>query len=256
MAPRTTQVDSPKPHQQPADAARQPANSSLALRFSDEVWLRTFAQLEYYALNKVQRVCKKFQRLVQDKSLDSTLFRRGPVAGKAGKLQLGMQFALHPHIASTHALERSRWLSVAGEHLRNAAKKGVDPGLTPWNCPATHEFATSPACTRLKVSVAPDFYEPLLGRETKHTHTLVNKPDGVTVGDVFMALGAWFDARAPKVITEEMDYGSITRKRSVLNDEMAENCSWDGWEDPVVRAGEGKRPILSVYLEAIPYGFG
>jgi len=65
MASRTAQTDSSKAHTPPADAVQQPAASSLALRFSDEIWLRTFAQLEYYALNKVQRVCKKFQRLVQ-----------------------------------------------------------------------------------------------------------------------------------------------------------------------------------------------
>lgn len=65
MAPRTAPADSLKARTPPADAVHQSAASSLALRFSDEIWLRTFAQLEYYALNKVQRVCKKFQRLVQ-----------------------------------------------------------------------------------------------------------------------------------------------------------------------------------------------
>ncbi|GAA5853047.1 hypothetical protein JCM9279_003794 [Rhodotorula babjevae] len=253
MATRTAQADTSNAPQAPADAPPQPAGASLSSRFSDEIWLRTFAQLEYYALKKVQRVCKKFQRLVQDKSLDGTLFRAGPVAGKDGKLKVGMHFALHPHIASTHALERSRWLSVAAEHLKKAAKKGVDPGLTRWNYPATHEYATAPACTRLKVRVAAEFYGEA---ETKHTHMLLNKADGVTVGDVFTALGTWFDKPAPKDVLELCEYDSIARKRHVLNDEIVENCEWDGWQDPVVKAGEGKRPILSVYLEPKYFGFG
>ena len=135
-----------------------------------------------------------------------------------------------------------------------AAKTGRTPERTPWHYGALDDFATSPASTRIKVSCAPEFYEPLVGRESKLTHALVPKPDGVTVGDVFVALGTWFGARAPKAVTEELDYDSITRKRSVLNEEMSEECFWQGWQDPVVRADEGKRPVLSVYLEAIPYG--
>ncbi|KPV71978.1 uncharacterized protein RHOBADRAFT_56121 [Rhodotorula graminis WP1] len=253
MPRRIAEADSSTTRAQPADAAQQPAGPSLALRFSDEVWLRTFAHLDYYALNKVQRVCKKFRRLVQHESLDDTLFHRGPVAGAPGKLKVGMQFALHPHIATFRVLERSRWLSVAAEHMKKAAKKGVDPGRTPWTYPTTREFATSPACTRLKVRPAPEFYN----NGEKHSHVLINKKDGggVTVGDVFTALGTWFDKPAPKDVLQALEYDSIARKRHVANDEMAEDCYWNGWQDPVVKPGEGKRPILSVYLEPIPYGF-
>ncbi|TNY17308.1 hypothetical protein DMC30DRAFT_419909 [Rhodotorula diobovata] len=228
MAPRTDHVDALEARPSLAETAPL-AGTPLALRLPDDVWLRAFAALDYYAIKR-------------DKSLDDKLFRSGP---DGGKLKVGMTFGLHPHIQKIDPFDRSRWLLVCAEENKKRKDATI---VTAWNYPAMAEFATSPACTRLKVRAAPlMFYD---AAETKHTHVLLNDPEGVRVGQVFQALGEWFNKVAPKYVTEAADYDSVTRKRRVLNEEIVDNCFWLGWNDLVVRAGgEGKRPVLNVYLE-------
>lgn len=270
MAPRTDHVDALEARPSLAETAPF-AGTPLALRLPDDVWLRAFAALDYYAIKRVQSLqevpaarpgvspswasvavsaappsqlltlpCSV--ALAQDKSLDDKLFRSGP---DGGKLKVGMTFGLHPHIQKIDPFDRSRWLLVCAEENKKRKDATI---VTAWNYPAIAEFATSPACTRLKVRAAPlMFYD---AAETKHTHVLLNDPEGVRVGQVFQALGEWFNKVAPKYVTEAADYESVTRKRRVLNEEIVDNCFWMGWNDLVVRAGgEGKRPVLNVYLE-------
>lgn len=124
--------------------------------------------------------------------------------------------------------------------------------LTPWSYPALTDFATSPACTRLKVRVAPTlFYD---AGENKHTHVCLERSAGVRVGDVFEALGRGFDKRAPKyVVDAKDDYAGLAEKRKPDNEEMVGRFFFEEWNDLVVRAAEGKCPKLSVYLEASIY---
>jgi len=61
-----TQTDSTLTAPRPPAATAQPAAPTpLALRLPDEVWLLILVKLDYCALKRAQRICKKVQRLVQ-----------------------------------------------------------------------------------------------------------------------------------------------------------------------------------------------
>ena len=68
MATQTDSTTSPSAPAHPAAAAQPAAPTPLALRLPDEVWLLIFVDLDYCALKRAQRICKKVQRLIQVRS--------------------------------------------------------------------------------------------------------------------------------------------------------------------------------------------
>ncbi|GAA5933909.1 hypothetical protein JCM3775_000321 [Rhodotorula graminis] len=244
MATQHDQVVSSAAPQAPATAAARPTATPLALRLPDELWLLILAEVDYCALKQAQMICKKVQRLIQDKRLDAQLFRLGPVDGK---LEVGMSFELHPHVERLDPVARARWLLV----LAKEARKRRPWRYTPWSYPALDDYITSPACTRLKVRVAPTM---LYGDdENEHTFVVLERRDGVTVFDVFKALGEWYDTRAPRYVTDAAGYGDLAEKRGTDNEEMVRYFFFEHWSELVVRAGEGAQSGMSVYLEATMY---
>ncbi|GAA5853046.1 hypothetical protein JCM9279_003793 [Rhodotorula babjevae] len=241
MASNGDHITSPGALDYPDEAA-QPAVPPLALRLPDEVWLLILIKLDYCALKRAQRICKKVQRLIQDKSLDGKLFRLGPVDDEP---KVGTSFELHPFLKRLDPTSDSG-LRTVDPHFSTSSPSHS----TTQSYPAMTDFATSPACTRLMILVDRD--RACSDYESADSHVALERGDGVRVGQVFEALGKWMAREAPgfaiQAIDAEWDESDI-----VTNDMLLGYYCFEGWAPLVVRQQGRWRRGPAVYLEAYSF---
>ncbi|GAA6017216.1 hypothetical protein JCM10207_002573 [Rhodosporidiobolus poonsookiae] len=191
-------------------ASTATVEESLALRLPVELWLDILSRLDYVQLHKARRICKKFNELVQDPSLDDLLFRCKPVG-----LEPQVRLALHPILDRIEGIVWEPRCAMIRRDLDNDWYGEHD-----WNAfdyPATQDFATSPACTDLLVCFAH-------GSDAR-----VKNSDGVTVLDFITKLSLFWTG-----LSEPLPPGQPRKQGEPPydpHDELEDQIGWNGWEE-------------------------
>lgn len=115
MATQTDSTTSPSAPAHPAAAAQPAAPTPLALRLPDEVWLLIFVDLDYCALKRAQRICKKVQRLIQVR----------PAASRALVAPLRSLEVADPHLAPRSSRMRASTTSSCASVLSMASSRSA-----------------------------------------------------------------------------------------------------------------------------------
>ncbi|BGP41881.1 hypothetical protein JCM10450v2_005952 [Rhodotorula kratochvilovae] len=110
----------------------------------------------------LERTCKRLNKLTKDKSLDRVLFR---AKAAKGKLPLGADIELHPMLEA-----------ISEEEV-----------FDPYTLAAIDEFATSPACSKIHLSMLADF---------QVEDVKVIQPGGVTARTLFHEMEAFWENTA------------------------------------------------------------
>ncbi|BGP18189.1 hypothetical protein JCM10213_009033 [Rhodosporidiobolus nylandii] len=210
---------------QPQQTSTASRDDPIAMRLPDETWLEVLERLDYRWLKRVERVCKRMQRLVKDKRLDTLLFRQKPLR----PLKTGDKVKLHPLLYDVYPLHLTPDKAmVYGEGERNV-----------YDSAACDEYATQPACT----SMMCDFL-------VTEVPIIIDDKGGVTVRQLFKAIGKFWTAKlAP---WEVQAYGPWCKadpyklnRRALLGDRNG----FRGWTEPEC-AGDGWVEIAALGYES------
>ncbi|BGP18208.1 hypothetical protein JCM10213_007836 [Rhodosporidiobolus nylandii] len=199
---------------QPQQTSTASCDDPIAMRLPDETWLEVLEQLDYRGLKKVERVCKRMQRLVKDKHLDTLLFRQKP----SKPLQRGDKVELHPLIGMVDAVFTSK-----EEAPILVYSDDVDT-LNALGYQACDDFATQPACTSLKldVLVGPSF-------------TAKNE-SGVSCRDVFEAVANFWESKPPRDLAEQAAIWEGCKPDQIgWHIMLGDHNGWRKWTLPKVR---------------------
>ncbi|BGP41837.1 hypothetical protein JCM10450v2_005904 [Rhodotorula kratochvilovae] len=158
------------------DASCATRSSSKAVLLPDEVWLLIASNLEYGSLKSLERTCKRLNKLTKDKSLDRVLFRTKAAKCKSST---GASIALHPML---YAIE---YADIRGsmQICRLDEDDEIEQTFDPYAIPAVDEFATSPACSKIKVAILSEF---------KVKDVEVVQAGGVTIRRLFHEMEAFW----------------------------------------------------------------
>ncbi|GAA6054514.1 hypothetical protein JCM3770_005823 [Rhodotorula araucariae] len=156
--------------------------SSKALALPDEVWLLVASNLAYRSLKSLGRVCKRFNKLLEDKSLDRAVFRT-----KADKKKLppSAQVELHPMLRAIEWADVDRPMQIF-RLRRDEEDDSFEQLFDPYSLAAIDEFATSPACSKISLPILPEF--------EKDVHVI--QAGGVTIRSLFKKMEALWDKTA------------------------------------------------------------
>ncbi|GAA5860643.1 hypothetical protein JCM1840_000327 [Sporobolomyces johnsonii] len=217
-----------------SDSTRAPASAPAVLKLPDELLLSilTRPELGYRDVKRFSRVCKRTHALEQDRSLDSKLFRQGPIQRQ---VKAGDEIAFHPVLEEIDdAMERlspkpkcvKKAIMVSGpmgwsgyeteEYKGLGGEEGEDGGwvneeddlsTTPWD----NEYATSPASLGLELTL--DDEAALMS-----AHSTVSNPLGVTVRDVIVAVAkVWTSADGREALGNDGYWYGVERAVVVGN---------------------------------------
>ncbi|GAA5886650.1 hypothetical protein JCM6882_005844 [Rhodosporidiobolus microsporus] len=215
-----------------ASAALPASRDEPALfRLPAELLLDILSQLSYEQLHRVERVCKKLQTLVKDKSLDSLLFRQGV---PQTPLPVGDTVELHPIIQLVEGIfwEPGKavikcWGGYDDEDLEINANEYKQ---------TIKEFATSPACTTM------DLVLHVFG----NIDLVIEDDKGITVEYFFERLSEfWCGKPLPAGVVDDRPYW----QRSDANDMLGDHRFWNGWDPAFVRE-DGEVQLDAMYYDS------
>ncbi|GAA5990450.1 hypothetical protein JCM10908_007378 [Rhodotorula pacifica] len=187
----------------------KPDATPIALRVPPELWAQVSKSLKYADLKSLAGVCKAFKAMFEHPRYNLRLFRKPPT----GQLKAGKALAIHPILDVADC--------VLGEDVNKAEiLRGEGDRLNAFDYPAADEFATAPACTKIKL----EMNERKCGSISCET--------GITVRQVLKrALEYWntpVTGQAANQIRREWHWDAnhlVTRRYT-----LGGHCFFEGWE--------------------------
>ncbi|GAA5853040.1 hypothetical protein JCM9279_003791 [Rhodotorula babjevae] len=193
---------------QPLAATVQPAETPLALRLPDEVWLLIPGDLKPSALLRAERVCKRFHRLIQ--------------APSSVALKPGDDVELHPLL---HSID---WAFIAADSVTLSADYDE---LNAFDYPhALNQFATSPACKRLEMSLFPP-------EDPRRDTVVIKDAQGVRCAKVTEHFATYWQGPAPADAAAAVRrYEGLPRNAKVTRGHArGQEIAFYGWQPPVAQ---------------------
>ncbi|BGP41858.1 hypothetical protein JCM10449v2_005852 [Rhodotorula kratochvilovae] len=160
-----------------SEAASATPAPPTALALPDEVWLLIADNLAYGSLKSLERTCKRLNKLTKDKSLDRVLFRTKAVKSK---LAPGTHIELHPMLEAIECADINLSMRI---FRRDDDDNTSEQTFNPYSLAAVDEFATSPACSKIHLSMLADF---------QVQDVRVIRAGGVTVRTLFHEMEAFW----------------------------------------------------------------
>ncbi|ORY42712.1 hypothetical protein BCR35DRAFT_336383 [Leucosporidium creatinivorum] len=189
-------------------------NEPAALKLPDETWIEILGQLGlgYRDLKCVARVCRRLYKLEKDSSLDARLFRTPPKRTIKNRSSV----KLHP------VLEATDMTSIRAEDGWLTRDHHAEHNVYELQC--REEFATYPSTKCLIINMAKGLK--------------IEEETGVTVEDVWRAVGNMWEEPAPKKMLRAKRFRDDPpweeHDRVTWWDLYAESerNSWTGWLKP------------------------
>ncbi|KWU43854.1 hypothetical protein RHOSPDRAFT_5548, partial [Rhodotorula sp. JG-1b] len=192
-------------------------------RVPAELWALVSKTLKYIDLKRLARVCKAFKAIFEvSLACSLRLFLKPP----AGQLQAGTGLAIHPMLEMVNYVfcedvDKAEILCGEGEDL-NA-----------FDYAAADEFATAPACTKIKLEM-----------NERKCGTITNQ-NGVTVRQVMKRAIKYWTAPVTGNVANQvrrewgwaMDH-PVTRRYT-----LGDHCFFEGWDYAKVQADGSTPPI-------------
>ena len=219
----------------------------IALRIPAELWALVSRTLKYIDLKRLARVCKAFKAIFEvslacsvvcakpvgaDTNRNCTYFLQHPryklrlfLKPPAGQLQAGTGLAIHPMLEVVNYVfcedvDKAEILCGEGENL-NA-----------FDYPAADEFATAPACTKLKLEM-----------NERKCGTVTN---GVTVRQVMKRAIKYWTAPVRGNVANQVrrQWGWAADHPVARRYTLGDHCFFEGWDYAKVQA-DGSTVVLA-----------